>query len=421
MLKKIYGYIFKSPEVIGFDNYLVQVMSLISALVALVGTVTNFFLGFKFVLILYTLPPVILFFTVYYLGRFRNRLILSKYALIVLLLCAINFQWFVNFGSYGPMLYLFIVLESFIIFLFTGKVRVIFSVVIFLNISGLFYLEYRFPSIFGSYRDNFSRLFDLYIGALVYFSISIILLRLGLKYHIRQKEKAENADKLKTAFLANMSHEIRTPMNAILGFSSILEKAKTEEKRGEYVRIIIENGEYLMQLINDILDISKIEANQFDASKEDFQVNELLDDVHQVMLQYSERFLKNNVTLICHKAVNEVVLHSDRNRIKQVLTNLLSNAVKFTKEGSIQFGYALEKDAIRFYVEDSGVGISADYLKEIFNRFSKLKPSEEIPHHKGIGIGLAISKQIVELLGGSISVTSEIGKGSKFSFSIPLK
>ena len=421
MLKRIYGYIFKSPEVIGFDNYLVQVMSLISTLVALVGVATNLILGFKLILILYTFPPVILFFSVYYLGRFKNRLVLSKYALIIFMLCAINFQWFVNFGSYGPMLYLFIVLESFIIFLFTGKVRVIFSVVIFLNITVLFYLEYRFPAIFGSYSDNFSRLFDLYIGALVYFSISIILLLLGLKFHIHQKEKAETADNLKTAFLANMSHEIRTPMNAILGFSSILERAKTEEKRAEYVKIIIENGEYLMQLINDILDISKIEANQFDICKEEFSVNELLDDVHQVMLQYSDKFLKNNVSLIIHKPLNETVVFSDRNRIKQVLTNLLSNAVKFTEEGSIQFGYTLEKDTIWFHVEDSGVGISAAHLKEIFIRFIKLKPSQEIPHHKGIGIGLAISKQIVELLGGIISVNSEIGKGSKFSFSIPLK
>ena len=255
----------------------------------------------------------------------------------------------------------------------------------------------------------------------MYFIICIVLLHDALKFYIKQKEKAEKADKLKTAFLANMSHEIRTTMNAILGFSSILDKAKTEQKRNEYVRIITENGEYLMQLINDILDISKIEANQFDVSKDDFSANELIDDVSEVITQYKNQFSKDRVELISKKNDKDCTIYSDRNRIKQVLTNLLSNAVKFTVEGYVKFGYVLGKEHVEFFVEDTGVGISSEYIKDIFDRFSKIKPSEEIQHHKGIGIGLAISKHIVEMLGGHIVVTSEVGKGSKFSFVLPLK
>jgi signal transduction histidine kinase len=327
----------------------------------------------------------------------------------------------VNFATTGPMLYLFIVLESIILFLFSKTTRVLFSILIFINISFLFFLEYKSPHLFVQYPSNETRLIDLYVGAVIYFFLSIFLLNLGIKFHIRQKQKAENADKLKSAFLANMSHEIRTPMNAILGFSSILEKAVTEEKRRDYVKIIIQNGEYLMQLINDILDISKIEANQFEIVKTDFFVDELMEDLHQVMLAYNERFRNKNINLICEKHLKNEKIFSDSARIKQVMTNLLSNALKFTNKGYVNFGYIISDTYIEFYVQDTGIGISNEEMKKIFDRFNKGNSIEELKHHQGIGLGLSISKQIVELLGGKILVTSLKGEGSRFSFVLPLQ
>lgn len=419
--KRLSNHLFKCPEEIGLDKHLVLVLSLVSALIAFTGCFVNISLGFSFLSIVSTLIPALLFLYIFYLGRVRNRLILSKYALVILLLICLNFQWFLNFGTSGPMLYLFIVLESIVVFLFSKKPRIIFSVLIFLNISILFFIEYKYPQCVIHYPNNEVRLTDLYVGAVIYFFLSVFLLSIGLKFHIHQKHKAERADKLKSAFLANMSHEIRTPMNAILGFSSILEKAGTEEKRRKYVKIIIQNGEYLMQLINDILDISKIEANQFEITKTEFSVDDLLEDLHQVILAYSERFPNKNIKVICEKHQENEKIISDAGRIKQVMTNLLSNAVKFTNSGHVNFGYKISEHEIMFYVNDTGIGIPAKETDKIFERFNKGNSVEELKLHRGIGLGLAISKQVVELLGGKIHVTSKQDEGSRFWFTLPVK
>jgi signal transduction histidine kinase len=208
-------------------------------------------------------------------------------------------------------------------------------------------------------------------------------------------------------------------MNAIIGFSQLLENVEKEEKRKEYSRIILENGRYLMHLIEDILDISKIESNQLEIIYTNFSVHNLLTDVEQVLSQYLIRIEKPQLQLINESAQNDLILYSDKYRIKQVLTNLLSNAAKFTQIGTIRFGYKVTPGNIEFYVEDSGFGIAKEHLDEIFDRFRKINPPEDARYYRGTGIGLSISKQIIELLGGKISVESTYSKGSRFSFTIP--
>lgn len=229
---------------------------------------------------------------------------------------------------------------------------------------------------------------------------------------IDAKEKAETADRLKSAFLANMSHEIRTPLNAIVGFSSLLVQGENPEEREQYMAIVEENNELLLQLISDILDLSKIEAGTFDFVKQELDVNQLCEDMVRTMKLKA----KPGVEVVFDHRLPECIIVSDRNRLNQVIANFMNNAIKFTSTGSIRLGYGqAETNLLRFYVADTGIGIIQEKQAEIFDRFVKLN---SFVH--GTGLGLSISKSIVEQLGGTIGVESESGKGACFWFTLPV-
>ncbi len=234
---------------------------------------------------------------------------------------------------------------------------------------------------------------------------------------LHAKQRAEESDKLKSAFLANMSHEIRTPMNGILGFVEMLSRENiTPEKRKHYADIIIQSTQQLLSIVNDILDLSKIETGQIQISNEIVSVNHLLDELHMMFrpkADEKEIALKN---LLDH--AEALMVRTDRMRLTQVMNNLLSNALKFTKEGHIHFGTELVDDKLQFYVEDTGIGISYENQHLLFGRFQQA--NDDISrYYGGTGLGLAISKSLVELLGGSIWFKSEPQKGTTFFFTIP--
>ena len=229
---------------------------------------------------------------------------------------------------------------------------------------------------------------------------------------LSSKEKAEMSDSLKSAFLANMSHEIRTPLNAIVGFSSLLVQGENPEEREQYMAIVEENNELLLQLISDILDLSKIEAGTFDFVKQELDVNQLCEDMVRTMKLKA----RPGVEVVFDHRLPECIIVSDRNRLNQVIANFMNNAIKFTSTGSIRLGYGqAETNLLRFYVADTGIGIIQEKQAEIFDRFVKLN---SFVH--GTGLGLSISKSIVEQLGGTIGVESESGKGACFWFTLPV-
>ena len=226
------------------------------------------------------------------------------------------------------------------------------------------------------------------------------------------KEEAEESNRIKSAFLANMSHEIRTPLNAIVGFSSILAEDVSEEERIEYLSIISKNNDILLQLINDILDLSKIEAGTLEYVYANIDVNKMLSEIEQAARM---RQPNANVAICAVMPMPDLLLYTDQRRITQVLNNFISNAMKFTNTGSITFGYEEPKDGyIRFFVTDTGTGIPPEKVADIFNRFVKLDSFKQ-----GTGLGLAISQNIVKELKGEIGVLSELGKGSTFWFTLP--
>ncbi len=247
----------------------------------------------------------------------------------------------------------------------------------------------------------------LICGLLVYIAWSRHRYGLQLK---AAKEKAEEADRLKSAFLANMNHEIRTPLNAIVGFSQVLVEEEDKQIRQELAEIIQNNNELLQRLIVDVLDISKIESNSMSLRYAWQDIPPLMKEIYNIM----QLKITPGVCLLLDDCL-PLRMNTDRNRLTQILTNLLNNAIKHTSSGHIRFGYVLQEDYACFFVEDTGEGIPADQLERIFSRFVQLSSWS-----KGVGLGLAICRGLAEKMGGRIEVESEVGKGSVFRVILPV-
>lgn len=236
-----------------------------------------------------------------------------------------------------------------------------------------------------------------------------------LKEYEEKALNAENASKMKSLFLANMSHEIRTPLNAIEGFSRVIVETDSEEERMKYYQIIESNNQRLSSLINEILDLSRVESGEIVMKKTMTDLNSLCENIQQLF-----KFrCPETLNLEWDKPLMSVVMNTDANRLTQVFSNLISNALKHTPTGSINYGFHIINDMreIEFYVKDTGSGIAPEFIDKIFNTYA----SQDAEQQKGFGLGLALCKIIVEKLGGSIRVDSELGKGSTFTFVLPFE
>lgn len=263
-----------------------------------------------------------------------------------------------------------------------------------------------------------TRMFILFLSIVIFLLfILCILLILRAKEKAKNaiklkeaKERAEESDRLKSAFLANMNHEIRTPLNAIVGFSQILIDEDDKNTRKEFGEIILNNNHLLERIINDILDLSKIESNTISFKYENIEIMGLLKEIYHTM---SIR-MPDKVTLELTEN-SPIIIRTDHIRLTQIMTNLIGNAIKYTKEGYIRFGYTRTNTSIEFFVSDTGQGISQENLKSIFDRFMQLDNWE-----KGVGLGLAISKGLIIHMGGNIRVESKIHEGSIFYITLPI-
>ena len=284
--------------------------------------------------------------------------------------------------------------------------------------------SYRYPAD-AVYVNEPKTFFQQYSVEIIVCSIFLLILIVAIIYYIsilrkaysrlhEAMEKAEQANQLKSAFLANMSHEIRTPLNAIVGFSNMLPHVENREEMSEYADLIETNTDLLLQLINDILDLSKIEAGTFDFYPSSIDVNQTMEEIEQSMRL---RLKNSDVTLAFTERLPGCLFYIDKNRLIQLLANFVNNAIKFTQTGTICMGYRMtDTDTIYFYVSDTGCGMSNEQCEHVFERFVKYNPFIQ-----GTGLGLSICRTIVERLGGKIGVDSEEGKGSTFWFTLPYR
>jgi signal transduction histidine kinase len=236
---------------------------------------------------------------------------------------------------------------------------------------------------------------------------------------VAAKEKAEESDRLKSAFLANMSHEIRTPMNGILGFAELLkEPILSGEEQHLVIDIIEKSGQRMLNIINDLISISKIESGQMEVNLSETNINEQFDFLYNFFQTNAEQ-KKLQLIVNCPNTSFKSVINTDSEKLYAILTNLVNNAIKFTSVGNVEFGYQVKENKLLFYVKDTGIGIPKDKQKTIFERFIQVN-SDKSANYEGTGLGLAISKAFVEMLGGEIWIESEEGKGTCFYFTIPL-
>ena len=302
-----------------------------------------------------------------------------------------------------------------------GKSLLLISLLLFANTIGLFLFEFNNPNALGDYQNNTVRLTDFYSAMILFGASAYILMSLAKRYYLSEYKKARESERLKSSFLANLSHEIRTPLNSIVGFSSVLTEADSNfnEKEREKIGAIIKNSSNsLLRLINDVLDVSRIEAGQMSVKQQEFCVNDLIDNLKEVYSLILVEKQKAEVNIETKLPPGLVFITSDMERINQVMINLLDNAVKFTGEGVITLGFNIENSLIHFFVSDTGIGVKEEFKDSLFDRFFKVEDDNDMLY-RGVGIGLYLSKKIVELLGGNIWFDSEFGNGSEFHFIIP--
>jgi signal transduction histidine kinase len=352
----------------------------------------------------------------YYFVRFRKCLYIPKVILTGLGLIMLDLTWYSKFLSNGPVLFFILIFAALVIWVWQGKCLAVLLVFYFLNLALLGIIDSHAPAYLFNYPDPNKRSLDIFLSFFLYSSLLIILLLFIKREFIRQRENAIKSDKLKSAFLANMSHEIRTPMNAIVGFSELLGDEYYSDHKQQYISIIQNSSYNLIRLINDIIDLSKIEAGDLEIKYSDIKIRDLFVELED---SYSLDLIKREKLLVSISYIidGDLIFQSDPLRLKQVLSNLINNAIKFTSQGSITFGCEKIGREFIFSVSDTGTGIPVEDQKKVFDRFTKF--NYHGMNNEGSGIGLSIADKLVNLLGGKIWFSSTFGKGTDFFFSLP--
>ncbi len=421
-LENIKNTVFGDTDIISSERYFVTIATLVAALFLMVLCVVHLIMGLKLMPFYLALSSAIVMIGLYYFVRFQNCLYIPKVILTGLGLIMLDLSWYSKFLSNGPVLFFILIFAALVIWVWEGKCLLILLAYYFANLAVLFYIDYNAPIQMFEYPDSKTRSIDIYLSFFIYSILLISLLYVFKREFERQKLKAIKSDQLKSAFLANMSHEIRTPMNGILGFTDLLKDLELSEKQQhEYIEIIEKSGQRLLNIINDIIDISKIESGFVKVQTEMTDLNDLTEYLYSFFNPEIEKkglklIILNNLSEFCSKT------KTDPEKLYAIFTNLVKNAIKFTDNGSIIIGCDLinkkHRPFLQFFVKDTGIGIANNKRNEIFKRFIQADILNKKAQN-GSGLGLAISKAYVEMLGGQIWVESEVGQGSTFYFTTP--
>ena len=412
------NHIFGDADRISTERYFITVTTSVSSIFLLILCVFHIIYALSIQPVLFAGSSSFVMLVLYYFVRFKKYLLIPKIILTIGGLIMLDLTWYSKFLSNGPVLLFILIFAALVIWVWEGKFLVFLIIFYFLNLFVLFYIDYTAPDILFEYPNHETRSIDIFLSLTFYSILLIFLLYIVKQEFLRQKEKAVHSDKLKSAFLANMSHEIRTPMNGILGFSNLLKEPNLSgNEQQEYIEIIEKSGHRMLNIINDIIDISKIEAGLVTSDIKESNINEQIEYIYSFFKPEVEA--KGMKLTFKNSLPSKVsILKTDREKIFAVFTNLIKNAIKYSNNGEIEFGYTIKNNYVEFYVKDSGIGIDKDRQQAIFERF--IQADIEDKHaRQGAGLGLAITKSYIEMLGGKIWVESEIGVGSTFYFTLP--
>jgi signal transduction histidine kinase len=413
LITKVVG----EKEKMDTERYFLTITLFSGSIFLLVLGLVHLILNLKIAPVLIASGSSLILIGLYYFVRFKSCLFYPKLILSIWGLAMLDLAWYVKYLSNGPVLFLIMLFAILIIWVWEGRSLIIMLSFFLLNLAGLFIVEYRTPLELLMYQDLRIRSVDIFASIGLYTSLGGFLLYVAKKEFVRQKENAIRSDKLKSAFLANMSHEIRTPMNAIAGFSQLLSEDKSAKTRDKYISLIQKSSQSLLRLINDIIDLSKIEAGDMEIKYSEFSIEKIFAELKEQYAIELSKAGKSDIYLNYTITDKDLTFFSDSLRIKQVMSNLLSNAIKFTEHGKITFGCRKKKGELLFHVTDTGIGIPEEDQKTIFEQFHNI--NYQNLNVDGSGIGLAIVERIVGLFNGSIWINSIPGLGSTFYFTIP--
>ena len=417
-LESIKKLILGDTDQMSSERYFITITTVVASVFALAICVFRLIHSPSIEPVLFDASTFIIMLVLYYFVRFQNSLFIPKTILTIGGLILGDLTWYSQFLSNGPVLLFILIFAALVLWVWEGKALMYFMIFYFLNLIVLFYIDYNAPDFLFEYPDRESRSIDIFVSLFMYSILLLFLLYTIKREFLRQKEKAIHSDKLKSAFLANMSHEIRTPMNGILGFSNLLKEPNlSDNQQQQYIEIIEKSGHRMLNIINDIVDISKIEAGLMTVDIKESNINEQIEYIYKF---FEPEVEAKGMKLIFKNSLpsKDSIITTDREKVFAIFTNLIKNAIKYSNKGEIKFGYNIKGNYVEFYVKDSGIGIAKDRQQAIFERFIQAD-NEDKQVRQGTGLGLAITKSYVEMLGGKIWVESEPGVGSTFYFTLP--
>ncbi|GEM_PF-902929 len=415
---KLFDTVYGEKGQVKYERYFMTMMTFTSCVFLILLSIFHLVMGFSVAPVYLGAVGAAVCMVLYFLVRFTNCIYFPKLILTGVGLVILDLTWYVKFLSLGPVVFLVFVFGALIIWVWDGWCLVRMIAFYYVNLLVLFIVEYTSPGFHFAYPDLKTRTIDIYLNFFLYSVLLLFVLNKIKNDFLYQKERAIRSDKLKSAFLANMSHEIRTPMNAIIGFSQLLEGECDEEEKQKFLKIIQNSGDNLLRLINEIIDLSTIEAGDIKLHFSTFSIRELFIELVDISNLELQRRNKTAITIEYSLPEGDFEIYSDLFRLKQVMSNLLSNAIKHTSGGIIRIGCRKSKGDILLSVSDTGTGIPDEDQHKIFERFTKFNYHEM--NREGIGIGLSIVDKIVKILHGRIWLKSKWGEGSCFYVAIPL-
>jgi signal transduction histidine kinase len=407
-----------------FHNALLIKILQVTVALSFFGTLINFFIDLPLTLSLIGFATCGILSGLLILAQENIQINAIRKIYITICFVLLNTLWFANSGSDGTVLLMSVLFLVIFIFLTKGNEQKSIIAFYFFNITVLFALQFFFPSLITYYTSNVQRQIDTMIMVYIILTSTIPLIIFIQKSYISGRQKAEESERIKASFLANMSHEIRTPMNSILGFSELLRDASiNENEKDYYLEIIQTNGKVLLQLLNNIMEISKLDAQIVKPNLREVDIDNLLKQIHLSFKSDIESHKNIEFKIeLPPNGTKQAPFYTDELMVYQILSNLVSNAIKYTNDGHIELGYSINPNdnTITLFVNDTGIGIDPSKIGAIFNRFTQAEDTYT-RNYGGVGLGLSITEELVKLLNGKISVESALGKGSKFTVELPLK
>jgi signal transduction histidine kinase len=403
-----------------FTEHFFCIIICLAFLFAALSTIFNLLIGLPTMVVAWSGLLSLILVAVFFLNRQSEKKYrtITKSLFYLSVVFTLNGMWIFNGGSKSPSPLIFMAFMVLIVYMEPKPGAGFISLLIGINLVALILLEFYFPDLILQYQSTEQRILDFLVVVSFLFLAVVPALSYSRRIIIQQKEQAEKDNRQKSAYLANMSHEIRTPMNAIVGFAELLKHPDvSRNEQHEYIDIIKQNSDLLLNMLNNILDLSKLEAKLVEINLSEFCVASLFSQIynaHITQINKTNLFLEQDLP----EELKNIVIKSDRTLLFQVFSNLITNAIKVTQEGEIRYGIRLKNREIHFFVFDTGPGIPRDQQEKIFERFSQLNNAlNDNTHSDGVGLGLSICTAILNLLGGQIKLDSEVNKGSTFIFS----